>query len=87
MTPIPVNVKVVKDCLATYVKDLNLNENGEIEVITLSSKNIGLLDKVSFLEKPTKSGRKLAPVVTRQAICDYWHKKVHLLRSPHNQQR
>ena len=84
MTPIPVNVKVVKGCLATYAKDLNLNENGEIEVITLSSKNIGLLDKVRFLEKPTKSGRKLAPVVTRQK--NYWHKKVHLLRSPHNQQ-
>ena len=63
------------DGLATYIKDLNLNENDEMEVITLSLKNIGLLDKLRFLKKPTKSGRKLTPLVTRQAIWDYWHKK------------
>ena len=61
------------DGLATYIKDLNLNENDEIEVIILSLKNIGLLDKLRFLKKPTKSGRKLTPLVTRQAILDYWH--------------
>ena len=27
------------------------------------------------MKKPTKSGRKLTPLVTRQAIWDYWHKK------------
>ena len=63
------------DGLATYIKDLNLNENDEIEVITLSLKNIGLLDKLRFLKKPTKSGRKRTPLVTRQATWDDWHKK------------
>ena len=57
--------------LATYIKDLNLNENDEIEVITLSLKNIGLPDKRRFLKKLTKSGRRLTLLVTRQAIWDY----------------
>ena len=52
------------DGLATYIKDINLNENDEIEVIT-SLKNIELLDKHRFLKKTTKSGRKLTPLVTR----------------------
>ena len=43
----------LEDALATYIKDLNLNENGEIEVITLSLKNIGLLDQLRFLKKLT----------------------------------
>ena len=30
----------LEDGLATYIKDLNLNENDEIEVIILSLKNI-----------------------------------------------
>ena len=42
---------------------------------TLLLKNIGLPGKFRFLKKPTKSGRKLTPLVTRQAIWDYWHKK------------
>ena len=41
----------LEDALAAYIKDLNLNENDEIEVITLSLKNIGLLDKLRFLKK------------------------------------
>ena len=76
----------LEDGLATYIKDLNLNENDEIEVIILSLKNIGLLDKLRFLKKTTKNGRKLTLLVTRQAIWDYWHKKVHLLRSLYDQQ-
>ena len=43
------------DGLATYIKDLNSNENDDIEVITLSLKNIGLLDKLRLLKKPTKT--------------------------------
>ena len=56
------------DGLATYMKYLNLNENNEIEVIILFLKNIGLPDKVRFLQKnPTKIGLL--------AIWDYWYKK------------
>ena len=76
----------LEDGLATYIKDLNLNENDEIEVIILSLKNIGLLDKLRFLKKTTKNGRKLTLLVTMQAIWDYWHKKVHRLRSLDDQQ-
>ena len=44
-------------------------------MITSSLENIGLLDKLRFLKKPTKSSRKLTPLVTSQTIRDYWHKK------------
>ena len=56
-------------------KRSQLNEIDGIEVITLSLWNIGLIDKLRFLKKPTKTGRKMKPLETRQAIWDYWHKK------------
>ena len=41
--------------------------------MTLALKQLGLYDQVRFLHKPSKAGRKLTDLITRQAIWKFWH--------------
>ena len=55
------------------IKEHHLPEEDQVEVMTLALKQLGLYDQVRFLRKPSKAGRKLTDLITRQAIWKFWH--------------
>ena len=58
----------------TFIEDLVLTEEDQIEVTLLSLKKLGVDDKINkFLRKPSAKGRKLTPTTTRSAIWEFWH--------------
>ncbi|XP_066932940.1 uncharacterized protein [Clytia hemisphaerica] len=61
--------------LTTFISELELDTDDQVDVITLSLKKLGILDQFNFTRKPTKSGRKLLPFEVRKAVWDFWHEK------------
>jgi len=55
------------------ISSFNLTKDEEMEVMTLSLKQLNLYDQFQFKRKPTKAGRKLIPLSTRQVVWDFWH--------------
>ena len=66
--------RLAKD-LAGYVENWQLNKDDKLEVVTLSLKQLGLLDQIRFQRKPTTAGRKLTPSTTRMMVWKFWHEK------------
>ena len=57
-----------------FIEDLDLAEEDQIKVISLSLKKLGMYDKIDkFLCKPPAKGRKLTPTTTRSATWEPWH--------------
>ena len=54
---------------------MGLNQSDEIDVISLSLKQLNLYDALRFQRKPSKAGCKLTPVTTRAAVWNIWHSK------------
>ena len=54
------------------IKEHHLPEEDQVEVMTLALKQLGLYDQVRFLHKPSKAGRQLTDLITRQAIWKFW---------------
>ena len=65
----------ISEDLACYISELDLRKEDQVDVISLSLKKLGLMDKINFTRKPTKSGRKLTPLHFRKAAWDFWHAK------------
>ena len=59
--------------LAEYIQELNLSTEDSVDVISLALRKLSLADKIAFNRKPTKSGRKLTSLETREAIWEFWH--------------
>jgi len=59
--------------LAQFIEDLNLSPDDTTEVVTLSLKKLSLLDNFDFTRKPTKAGRRLTSIQTRQNVWELWH--------------
>ena len=66
--------RLAKD-LAGYVENWQLNKDDKLEVVTLSLKQLGLLDQIRFQRKPTTAGRMLTPFTTRMMVWKFWHEK------------
>ena len=65
----------ISEDLSCYISELDLSKEDQVDVISLSLKKLGLMDKINFTRKPTKSGRKLTPLHFRKAAWDFWHAK------------
>ena len=65
----------ISEDLACYISELDLSKEDQVDVISLSLKKLGLMDKINFTRKPTKSGQKLTPLHFRKAAWDFWHAK------------
>ena len=61
----------ISEDLACYISELDLSKEDQVDVISLSLKKLGLMDKINFTRKPTKSGRKLTPLHFRKAAWDF----------------
>ena len=62
------------DDLASQIEKLNtLNAENHIDVIKLSLQKLSILDKIQYVCKPNKAGRKLTSLPTRRAVWKFWH--------------
>ena len=59
--------------LAEFIEQLNLSDEDQVDVITLSLKKLNLLDVLQFQRKPTKAGRKVTPMTVRKSVWEFWH--------------
>ena len=50
-----------------------LSPSDQVDVLTLSLKQLGIYDLFKFMWKPTKCGQKLTPNETRLAVWNFWH--------------
>ena len=55
------------------VKSFNLSVDDQVDVLTLTLKQLSILDRFKFLRKPTRKGRSLLPRATRVAVWEFWH--------------
>ena len=60
--------------LTNYILDLNLSKDDQLDVLTLSLKQLGILEKIKFSNKPSKKGRSLTKFETRQNVWEFWHR-------------
>ena len=56
-----------------FIKAYQLNDNDNIEVMTLALKKLNLLDRLDFSKKPSKAGRKELSLEIRECVWKYWH--------------
>ena len=55
------------------VNFLNLSVDDQVDVLTLTLKQLNILDRFKFLRKPTRKGCSLLPRATRVAVWEFWH--------------
>lgn len=55
------------------VTEQGLSMEDQVEVLTLTMKQLGIYDQFNFQRKPTKAGRRLTPFDTRKCVWDFWH--------------
>ena len=65
------------------ITEFDLPEDELIEVLVLALKKLNVLDKLSFTQKPCKSGRKLTPFIVRKTVWDFWHDNSHETTNTH----
>ena len=73
MTP---NTRKRKSRLAQQItddlRDLQLTPTEQVQVLTLSLKQLGIYDLFQFTRKHTKAERKLTPIETYKAVWNFW---------------
>lgn len=70
------NTRKKKSCLAndlaSYIEQLNIsNTEDQIDVIKLSLQKLSILDKIQYVRKPNKVGKKLTSLSTRSAVIKF----------------
>ena len=70
------NTRKKKSCLAndlaSYTEQLNIsNTEDQIDVIKLSLQKLSILDKIQYVRKPNKVGKKLTSLSTRSAVIKF----------------
>ena len=55
------------------MKDFNLHNKNLVDVVTLSLKQMGILDSITENREPTKLGRKQLQYDLQKKVWDYWH--------------
>ena len=61
--------------IVDFVESFQLEQNDKAEVFEIARKRMNLQTALKFVKKPSKSGRKLTPMETRQKIWDFYHRK------------
>lgn len=56
-----------------HIQEFGLSKVDQVEVLTLSLKQLGNYNQIKFTRKPTKAGRLLTSMKTRQTVWNYWH--------------
>ena len=67
------NSRLAEDVI-NFIKDSLISKNDELDVVTLAMKRLGLFYQICLVSKPSKSGRKLTPLATRQLVWTFWNK-------------
>lgn len=55
------------------IQEYGLSIPEQVEVMTLSLKQLGIYEKIKFERKPTKKGRNITPFETRKKVWEFWH--------------
>ena len=64
---------LIANKVTKQIQALGLSKIDQVDVLTLSLKQLGIYDQIKFTRKPTKAGRLLTSLETRQTVWDYWH--------------
>ena len=48
-------------------------DDDNVEILSLALKKLNLLDRLTFIKKPTKAERKVIPHETQRKIWHFWH--------------
>ena len=73
----PPNSRKRKSRIANEICDFinlyQLMDDDNVEILSLALKKLNLLDRLTFIKKPSKAGRKMIPHQIRRKIWHFWH--------------